>query len=218
MELTRGLVPTLCGAAALMLAAATAQAGDYVLEIDGQKVELDLDRPAKTSIGDHQAKLVLHQKPEQTWREEGVSFVHPTANAPARRSLGKNVTQTLMATPSGSLVIVQHYIGTNPTGLIDMMIGKMTDDEVQAGFKRSIKSATRKLSNGVTLTGKLAHTEHPGDTWDREVVAVGDRDGGFLVVAALNDFSPDSDHAMLDQFWRSLYLAAGKSADLEPLE
>jgi len=211
MELKRALLLALC-----TCAVTAAHAGDYVLEIDGQKVEIDLDRPASANVGDKKAKIVLHQKTEQTWREEGISFVHPAAFAPSRRNLDKNITQTIMTTPSGTIVLVQHYIGTDPTPLVDMMVGKLSDDEVTAGYKREIKYAARQLADGTMLSGKSVRTEHPGDTWEREVLASGDHDAGFLIVAAVNDSSTDADRAMMEKFWRTLRLA--KPGALEPLE
>lgn len=222
MELNRRALATsrylaLALALSTCLPTSRAHAGDYVLEIDGRQVELDLNHSATAVLSDGKTtKLLLRQKTEQTWHEDGASFTHPAAFTPARRELSKNITQTIMATPSGSIVLVQHYIGLDPTTLIDVMINKLSDDEVQAGYQRTIKKAQRKLGDGVTLAGKIVHTEHPGEAWDREVVAIGDHDGGFLVVGATSDSSTPADFAMIDAFWRSLRLSIGGRA--EPLE
>jgi len=206
----------LCGALALLFAAASAAAADYVLDIDGKKIELDLDHPTKADMGDGKtARLVLTQSKEQTWRDDGVSFRHPAVFAPARRNLDKNITQTIMTTPSGSMILMQHYIGTDPNLLVDVMVSSLTDEEVKAGYERSSRSAHRRLADGTVLSGKTVHTEHPGDKWDREIVAVGDHDGGYLVISSANDSSTDVDHGMIDTFWLSLRLPSSK---LEPLQ
>ncbi len=202
----------LCGiAAATMLA--SAHAGDYVLEVDGRKIELDLDKPASASIGsDKPVTLVLRQKTEQTWRDDDMSFVYPATLKPVRMEVEKDISQTLMATPSGSLIIVQRYIGLDTTNLIDMMVSQLTDEDVSAGYKRTTQSTTRKLTDGMTLAGKKVHTEHPGESWDHEVLAIGDRKGGYLIVSAIHDDSPPADHEMIEKFWHSLQLRASPAA------
>lgn len=193
---------------ALAMASGSALAGDYVLEIDGQKIELDLDHPTSAVLGGKTAKLLLQQNLQQTWRNDGMSFVHPAAFAPARRTIEKNITQTIMSTPTGTAVLVQHYVGLDPTGLIDFMVKTVSDEEVKAGYTRTIKKTSRKLAGGTILSGQIVHTEHPGESWDREVVAIGSADGGYLVVGMTNDSATDVDHAMIDLFWRSLALPA----------
>jgi hypothetical protein len=202
-ELKRRLLPLAC---LLGLACGNASAGDYVLEIDGQKFELDLDHSTNAVLGGKPAKLLLRQNPQQIWRNDGLSFEHPAEFAPARRTIEKNVIQTTMSTPTGSVVLVQHYIGIDPTGLIDFMVKTVSDEEVKAGYTRTTKPASRKLANGSVLSGTIVHTEHPGESWDREIVAIESADGGYLVVGMTNDSATDVDHAMLDLFWHSLSL------------
>lgn len=201
---------SLCALALLSTLLTAAHAGDYVLEINGQKTEIDLDKPVSLTINDGKlVTLALHQKSEQIWRNDGLSFAYPTALKPVRKDIDKDISQTLIATPSGSLVLVQRYTGLNPTHMIDMMISKLTDEEVAAGYKRTIQPAARKLADGANFTGKTAHTESSSESWDREVVAIGDgRQGGYLIVSATHDTSPPTDHEMIKNFWRSLQLRA----------
>ena len=213
MELIRRTQPAGCRhrlatACLLAMMACTAPAADYVLEIDGQKIDLDLDHPANATLGGKTARLLLRQNSQQTWRNDGMSFEHPAAFAPSRRTIEKNITQTIMSTPTGSVVLVQHYLGVDPTALIDFMVKTVSDEEVKAGYTRTTRKTSRKLAAGNVLAGQIVHTEHPGESWDREIVATGNADGGYLVVGMTNDSATDVDHAMIDLFWRTLALPA----------
>ena len=188
------------------LLAGAAQAGNYVLEIDGKALELDLDAPANIDLGGgKQASVVLRQKAEQIWRSDGMSFEHPIAVKPSRRKISDSATQVIMATASGTIVLVQRYTKVNPEQVIDLMISELTDDEVTAGYKRTIESATRKLADGTALSGKQVHVERGKEYADYEILTT-NRRGGYLIVHRVSDYSPKFDRQLVKQFWQTLQL------------
>jgi len=183
-----------------------AQAGNYVLEIDGKTVELDLDAPANVDLGGAKpVSVVLRQKSNQTWRSDGVLFEHPIAVKPSRREISDGVTQIIMATASGSAVLIQHYDNINPERMIDLAVSQMTDGEVRAGYKRTTEPATRKLADGTMLSGKQVHVERAKEYANYEILATSST-GGYLIVTRVGDFAPKADRQLVKRFWQTLRL------------
>jgi len=204
-----------CGAA-LALCVSAAYAGDYVLDIDGKTIELDLEQPSKVELGNGKTvRLLLKQSREQTWRDGTLVFKHAPTFAPSRRELGHGIVQTLMATPAGAEILVQHYAHTDPETMVATIQKALTEDEVGSGWKLTEKATTRTLGDGSVLKGKIVHTTHATDVWDREIVAFGEGDGGYLVVSAASDIASEPDHAMIALFWKSLSLRGAVDQTIE---
>ncbi|MCQ4167202.1 hypothetical protein [Tahibacter harae] len=194
-------------AAAVLLFGGSALAGGYVLELDGRRVELDLDQPAEAVLADGKRVTVrLERKAEQVYREKGLSFAHPATIQPSATDINAQVRQLMLVSANGNGVILQRYSGLDPTALIDLMVKEMTDEEVAAGYERKITPDTQKLADGRQLRGKLARTESADEAWDRHILAIGDERGGFLVVTMMERDREPADVAMLQRFWASLVL------------
>jgi hypothetical protein len=150
--------------------------------------------------------VLLRQKTEQVWRSDGMSFVYSTAATPARSQIDKDISQVMLITPGGDSLIVQHYVNLNPAHMVNVMIDKLTGDEVDAGYKRTTQPATRKLADGTLMTGTRVRTERAGASEDREVLAIGNRSGGYLIVNHTSGNPSQEDRQMLERFWRTLRL------------
>jgi hypothetical protein len=187
--------------------AAPAFAGGYVLDIGGKQTELDLDQDTAVTLPDGRSVTArLTRKAEQTFRDRGLSFDHPASVQPSGTDVDKRVRQIMMVSANGNGVLVQRYDGLDPTALVDLMVGEMTDEEVAAGYQRKISPASRTLSDGTELKGKLARTESAGESWDRYILAKGDSKGGYLVISMMEDDREAADVAMLQKFWKTLKL------------
>jgi|GEM_PF-2961584 len=190
-----------------LLASGAAQAGNYVLEVGGKAVELDLDTPANVDLGGGKpVAVVLRQKAEQVWRGDGMTFTYPTEVKPSRREIAKGAVQTSSVTPSGSLVIVQYYSEITPENMIGLMIAELTDDDVKAGNKRTIKPATRKLASGATLEGKAVRVERAQEYVDFEILATSGNSGGYVIVSRIGSQAPPADGKLVSRFWQTLQL------------
>lgn len=202
----RFAVRTLLCSAGLALAG-QAFAGGYVLDIGGKQTELDLDQDTAVTLPDGRSVSVrLTRKAEQTFRDRGLSFEHPAGVQPSATDVDKRVRQIMMVSANGNGVLVQRYEGLDPTALVDLMVGEMTDEEVAAGYQRKISPASRTLSDGTELKGKLARTESAGESWDRYILAKGDGKGGYLVISMMEDDREAADVAMVQKFWKTLKL------------
>jgi hypothetical protein len=179
--------------------------GNYILTVDGKRYEIDLDAPVRVSLQDGRSVNVeLEKKKVATFKTGAFSFDHPSHLAPARTDLGDGVHQTMMTTPSGTVVMIQEYDGMNPSGLVDFMLTELLKEEVQYGYKITKSDARKKLADGRTVTGKRAVSTYRADQWDRYVLCYGARDAGVMIITMFEKASPREDQAMLDLFWKTV--------------
>ena len=181
-------------------------AGGYVLTVGGKATELDLDQDVQVVVDGKPVSVRLQRKAEQVFRDRGIRFEYPAAVQPTSSDVTDEVRQIMLVSAHGNGVILQRYEGLDPTALIDLMVKETTDEEVAAGYKRKITPATQTKTDGRELRGKLARTESAGESWDRVIVATGDRNGGYLVITMLEEDRAAADVAMIERFWKTLKL------------
>ncbi|GMV30763.1 MAG: hypothetical protein AMXMBFR59_28880 [Rhodanobacteraceae bacterium] len=194
-------------AAILVAGAGVALAGGYVLTVNGKATELDLDKDVQILVDGRTVTVRLERKEQQVFADSGLSFEHPAVVQPTTTDVSDGVRQVMLVSANGNGVILQRYRGIDPTALVDLMIKETTDEEVAAGYTRTIRPAMRKLADGSELTGKHARTQSKDESWDRFVYARGDGSGGgYLIVTMMEDDRAAPDVTMLDRFWKSLKL------------
>jgi hypothetical protein len=192
----------------IIVPAASALAGNYVLEIDGKPIELDLNRETAAALPDgKKATFRLTQKEIILFSAGMFSFEHKSVMSPSRKMIQPGLHQTMISSPTGTLIMVQEYSTLNPSSLIDLMIRELTKEEIQYGYKYSEAPVRRELADGTTVTGKKAVTEYQGNEWTREVLAYGKRDNGVLIVTAIEKGNAAAEADILALFWKSLKLA-----------
>lgn len=187
------------------LCATSALAANYTLTIDGKAFDLDLDREQAIKLSAKQElRVTLSQKAIVTFTTENISFDHPGTLAPSRTDLGDGVFQTMLASPRGTLVMVQEFTSVDPSPFIDLMLGELTKEELQAGYKVTTSAATQKLAGGEILNGKLSVSVSEDDEYTRQVLSYGGKESGVMIVTQIEAESTAEDKAMLDIFWQSL--------------
>ena len=185
-----------------------ASAGDYVLTIDGTQYELDLGRQATIKLPDGRTLgVTLDKKVIVSFKSEHFSFEHPSQFAPSQTDLGDGISQTMMASALGTVVIVQEYTTMNPSGLIDVVLNELTKEEVQYGYELSKSPSARKLASGAQLKGKVAVSKYKGEEYTRHVLGYESRDAGLLIITQVEKHAPPEDLAMLETFWKSLQIS-----------
>lgn len=189
-------------------ACSRAIAGDYILTIDGQKYEVTIGKPATVKLpnGDN-IRLTLNKKAIVSFNSENFSFQHPGKLTPSQKDLGDGVSQTIMVSPLGTLVIVQEYTTIDPSRLVDMMLDELTKEEVKYGYHITKSPATRKLSSGAVLQGKMAVSKYRGHEYTRYVLCYKARDAGIMIVTQIEKGAPRDDRVMLETFWKSLQIS-----------
>lgn len=182
-----------------------ALAANYTLTIDGKAYDLDLDREAVLRLSEKQElRVTLSQKAVVNFTTEHISFDHPGNLAPSRTDLGDGVFQTMLASPRGTLVMIQEFTTLDPSPFIDLMLSELTKEELQSGYKVTNSLATQKLAGGEIMSGKLSVSTSAEDEYTRQVLSYGGKESGVLVVTQIEAEGTAEDKAMLETFWKSL--------------
>lgn len=185
-----------------------ANAGDYVLTIDGKPYEVDLGEKATLKLPDgHTLGVTLDKKTVVSFKSEHFSFEHPSRLAPSRSDLGDGIFQTMMASPLGTMVILQEYTTLNPSSLVDVMLNELTKEEADYGYKITRSPATKKLANGAQLNGKVAVSAYKDDEYTRHVLTYESRDEGIMIITQVEKAASQEDLAMMETFWKSLVIS-----------
>jgi hypothetical protein len=189
----------------VMLFASAALAGNYTLKIDGKKHEIDLGAKTTVTLADgRKVEVELEKKTIADFKTNNFSFSHPSHVTPSRTDLGDGIHQTMMATPSGTMVMIQEYSGTNPSGLVDFMLTELLKEEAEYGYDIIKTAASKQLADGKTMTGKRAVSKHRTDEYERYVLCYGIRDAGVLILTQVEKAASRQDLTMIDLFWKSL--------------
>ena len=191
--------------ATIALTCCQAFAGNYILTIDDKKYEIDLDQPVRVELsGGKNVRLSLEKKEIVSFNTANFSFDHPSEVTPSRTDLGDGLYQTMMATPLGTLVLVQEYTTMDPGGLVDMMINELTKEEKQYGYTITNSPSEIRLGSKKILTGKKSVATFREEKMTRHVLCYSIRDAGIMVITQVDEGAPKKDKSMVDTFWNTL--------------
>ena len=179
----------------------------FKLTIDGVTVDIDPGESANVTLpGGKKSKVTLERNDFATFSGGSFSFVHPSTISVTKTDLGEDITQYLMASALGTIVVVQEYGKMNPVSLNQLMLQEMTKESVQAGAALTQEPTTRKLADGKELTGIRAQVKTRTDTADFEIVGFGRADQGLLFITRVAGEDAAAEKPLIDKFWQSLKL------------
>ncbi|RUW99845.1 hypothetical protein EOA35_20345, partial [Mesorhizobium sp. M8A.F.Ca.ET.023.01.1.1] len=152
----------------IALCAGSAGAEDlkaFKVTIDGKAIDIDAGESTHVTLPDgRQVEVKLDKNDFATFSGGSFSFNHPSGISVTKSDLGENITQYLMASALGTIVVVQEYGEMNPVSLNQLMLQEMTKESVQAGAALTQQPTTRKLADGKELTGITAEVKTRTDT------------------------------------------------------
>lgn len=179
----------------------------FKLTIDGVTVDIDPGESTDITLpGGKQSKVTLERNDFATFSGGSFSFVHPSGISVTKTDLGENITQYLMASALGTIVVVQEYGKMNPVSLNQLMLQEMTRESVQAGAELTQQPTTRKLADGKELTGIRAEVKTRTDTAYFEIVGYGLADQGLLFITRVGSEDLGTEQPLIDKFWERLKL------------
>ena len=185
------------------LIATSAFAEDFILTVNGHKVELDLDQTVTAKLDDGTPlQLTLRQKEILRFKSDLFSFEHKNVYKPNRNDLGSGIFQTMAVTPLGTGVLVQEYTSIDPTPLVEMMLHEVTKEEIDYGYKYVAEEITKQVGE-FTLKGKQAVTSYGDEEWTRAVLAYGKKDRGVLVMTFVEKENAATEMELIDRFWKT---------------
>jgi hypothetical protein len=181
--------------------------GNYKLTINGTTIELDLDSEQNLTLPNGpQLKLKLERKATNIFTAKGVSFEHPGSLNVATSEISKNITQHLMASALGSLIIVQNYVDIDASQLVELMTGKMTENDVAGGATIDTKPFTRTLADGRLVKGTRSTLKSVGSEAIVEVLAIKQGQGGRMMITRIDPGIAPDEGAIIERFWQTLVL------------
>jgi len=180
-------------------------AENYNLNIEGAEVDVALGVPKSVVLKDGKTvRVVLKQKDVVVFQSDEFFFQHRREYTPGRKDLGGGIYQTMLATPQGSLIMVQEYSDLDPAMQVDPTLRAVTEDEVKLGYEYQEKPATMTLAGGKIMKGKQAVITQGETRRTYTVVACPDRSCRVLVVTKINDDMIEEEGHILDFFWSTL--------------
>jgi hypothetical protein len=181
--------------------------GNYTLTINGTVTELNLGAEQKLKLPDGKELIVkLERKDANIFTTEGVSFEYPGNLNVATSEIDEGIFQHLMASARGTLILVQTYGDLDATNMVDLMTGKMTDDDVAIGDRRDTKPHSRTLADGTILTGTRSTLKGPGDDVVVEVMAIHHGRGGTMLITRIDSETAPDEALIIERFWATLAL------------
>ena len=184
-----------------------ATAGNYILTIDGKQHDFELGQKKTVKLSDGKVvDVLLKKKAVALYKEKWFSFDYPSDLKPSRTQIIKGLHQTMLATPTGALVLIQEYSTINPSNNVDIMLNSVTKKKVQYGYKIRT-TPIRKRVGGILLKGKSAYLTY-GKKWAKyEVYSYGKNKSGIIIMTMSQNTNNPQDKKMLDLFWKSLKIA-----------
>jgi hypothetical protein len=194
--------------AVIVSCAGLARADDlkaFKLTIDGVVVDIDPGEDVDVTLPSGKtSKVRIDRNDFATFSGATFSFVHPSNISITKSDLSDSITQYLMASALGTIVLVQEYDQMNPVSLNQLMLQEMTRESVQAGGTLTQEPTTRKLADGKELTGVKATVKTRTDSADFEIVGFGLADQGLLFITRIGDQDVATEKPLIDKFWENL--------------
>jgi hypothetical protein len=179
---------------------------NYVLTVDGKEVGIDLGENIDVEIsGGQKVKIALRRAEQVTFRGAMLSFAHRGDLSVSSSAIDKDITQHLLASANGTVIIVQEYAGLDPTSLVELMLTSVAEESVAAGGKIT-KSPTARSAGSREIKGLKAEVVNGSDKTHIETYALGGSGKGIVIITQISDDYRDIDQALLDGFWASLLL------------
>jgi hypothetical protein len=180
---------------------------DYILVIDGVEKELALGTETKIKLKSGQEiPLLLKRREFGRFTTGDLSFEFPGTLTVASSALDNNSTQHLVATATGTIMLVQNHKEAFSAVLLEQVYNGMMEEPKALGIPVEKTELRRNIANGQVLEGVRGKYKAGDDdvTIDITLTQVGS--SSFLVVTMNDKYTSPEEAEMVERFWRSLTL------------
>lgn len=178
---------------------------DHIISIANQELEVELDKEYSVEIDGKEITFSLRAKDTLTYQDEMFSFNYPKEYKISRTNLGDGVTQFVIINGEGSGFMIQKFTNMSPEMLNEMMLNELTKESVNYGFALERKDYSKVLKSGNEVHIDKAVLNYKDDTNIYEVMTVGKKDEGILVVTMAMDAEMSSaSKKLITMMWDSL--------------
>jgi hypothetical protein len=181
------------------------EAKNFTVTIDGVGYAINPgEEISAKSKGGRDIVVGLKQNLFGTFIKGGLSFQFPGNLSVAESQIDTDVRQFLVASATGTVLIVQQYDTINPSSLATLMMNQLTKESVAAGAKHERRDDELTLSDGTSMKGLFGTLVAPGDDYEIRVLTADIGRGGYIAISQWDKSSSPEDLAMVEMFWSSL--------------
>lgn len=178
---------------------------DYVITIDGEAYEIDLDENLDVKVNGKTANIALKKRDTLVLDEDYFQLKYTKEHKVSRVQVDSDIEQLMLMTAGGSGVIVQNYKSFNPTMLQEMMLNEVTKESVSYGYSVKREDYDKVLVSGETVKVLKAVLEYKGESEIYEVMAHGKKDEGMIIMTMDMQLGLDDvGEKMINLMWNSL--------------
>lgn len=188
----------------------TAQTGagaDYQLTIDGVEQNLTLGKEAiielKSGI---KVPAILKKREFGNFITNYLSFDFPGQYTVASSPVDDTITQHIVVTALGTMMLVQDYEDNLPSGMLEIMYDVMVKEPKALGLDIEKSELTRKIANQDVLTGLQARYKDGDEDVIIDIIATPSGQGGFLIVTMHDKLMLPDESGIIERFWESVTL------------
>jgi hypothetical protein len=182
-----------------------AHAENYTIVIDGRAYPIDLDKTiTANSKSGTKIEVTLKQNQYSLFAKDQVSYEYPSRLSVTSSQIEDGITQHLMVSAVGTLVLVQMYDDTKPSSLTELMMTELTDEDIAAGAVFEKAPHQRTLADGTVMTGLRGTLKAPKDEVTIEVLTLDVGQGGIIAITRHDTFTAPEEQEIIDRFWSTL--------------
>ena len=180
---------------------------DYVLSIDGVEHELALGQSVKIKLKTGQdVPVVLRKREFGRFSAGNLAFEYPGAYTVASTPVDVGITQHIVVTGLGTMMMVQHYESDIPSTLLDLLFDKMVEEPKALGLKIERTNLSRSISNNQVLEGVRATYKGGDDDVTVDITTTQTDQGGYMVMTMHDAYTSPEEKQIIERFWQSLSL------------
>ena len=178
---------------------------DYVIEINGKKQNISLDKKYELSINGKIIDFIVSAKDTFTYVDDFYSFQHLKDYMVSKMQIDEGIEQIMLMTAEGSGVLIQKYSTINPTMLNEMMLKEVTKESLNYGFKLNRIDYQRTLRSGQSIVVNKAILTYNNETNIYEIASIGQKDAGIIIMTIIMDENRSNQgRKIIDLMWNSL--------------
>lgn len=179
---------------------------NYIIDVDGVKTEVDLNKPSKVTLSDgREVEIILTEKDYITLKRPLFEFQHHKTFKPAINDLGMGISQTQIITTNGDLLIVQEFGMQDPSQALAPYIKALTQGEVANGATITTEPHQRTLADGTVIDGKLVKAKIKNTEIVKEVLTISHGNSGMIILIQKSPVKlpQQSGPELYPLFWKS---------------
>jgi hypothetical protein len=180
---------------------------DYILVIDGVEQELALGTEAKIKLKSGQEiPLLLKRREFGRFTTGDLSFEFPGTLTVATSPIDSASTQHLVATATGTIMLVQNHKEAFSSALLDDVYNRMIEEPKALGIAIQKTELRRTIANGQVLEGVRGKYKGREDDVTIDITFTPVGSSSYLVLTMHDKYTSPEEAEIVERFWKSLTL------------